>query len=73
MKEKWFIIMNQMDQIQLISSTKYHKNQLQLLLVVVMVFMQCVHLYSCPNICHPWWLVKGSIPLMTSYGHGLGC
>ncbi len=20
--------------------------------------------------CHPWWLVAGSIPVMTSYGHG---
>ncbi len=20
--------------------------------------------------CHPWWLVAGSIPAMTSYGHG---
>ncbi len=22
------------------------------------------------NNCHPWWLVTGSIPVMTSYGHG---
>ncbi len=22
--------------------------------------------------CHPWWLVTGSIPVMTSYGHGHG-
>ncbi len=27
-----------------------------------------IHLHALK--CHPWWLVAGSTPVMTSYGHG---
>ncbi len=63
-KAKWFIF-NQMDQ-------GNSQNQQSIMVVYFNWFWwSLLYLFSVNN-CHPWWLVGGLIPVMTSYGHGFG-
>ncbi len=60
MVEKWLEIIHRINQKLYLA---FHHHQISMENIRIKKLITTNH-------CHPWWLVAGSIPVMTSYGYG---